>query len=114
MKIFLIVALLAISPLALADNHLTETRYCGEPKRGPDGAIKRSKQVIAAFKKMYPLPPDKNPHEWQVDHVLPLADGGCDAVRNMQWLPVSIKTCADDDCKDRWERKGIYSRKPNK
>ena len=38
----------------------------------------------------------------------PLASGGCDSVTNMQWLPKTIKTCTDDDCKDRWERKGIY------
>lgn len=113
MRLLFVAALLFMLPVsAVADNHLTETRYCGEPKRDPGGTIKRSRLVVAAFKKLYPLPPDKKPEEWHVDHVLPLAEGGCDAVRNLQWLPKSIKACADDDCKDRWERKGIYSHKP--
>ena len=47
-------------------------------------------------------------HHWQVDHVIPLVCGGCDAVVNMQWLPAAIKTCAASTgvpCKDRWEQK---------
>lgn len=111
MELLLIAAILFVAPgPAIADNHFAETRYCGEPKRNTDGTIKRNRAVITAFKNLYPLPQDKDPTDWQVDHVIPLAEGGCDAVRNMQWLPKSIKTCADDDCKDRWERKGIYSR----
>lgn len=111
MKPLLLVVLLFAAPsFAVAHNHLTETRYCGEPARNADGSIKRNHAVVAAFKKLYPLPPDKDPNDWQVDHVLPLADGGCDAVRNMQWLPKVIKTCAGSDCKDRWERRGIYDR----
>lgn len=44
--------------------------------------------------------------DWQVDHVIPRDNGGCDVVSNMQWLPVWLKTCAGH-CKDRFERK-IY------
>lgn len=106
--LFVAVLLFLSSGSVIADNHLVETRYCGEPQRNPDGSIKRSKAVLNAFRKIHPLPADKNPAEWQIDHVIPLAEGGCDAVPNLQWLPKSIKTCADDDCKDRWERKGIY------
>jgi len=93
---------------AYADNHLTETRYCGEPKRTASGKILRSKAVRLEFERLYPLPPGYERSKWQVDHVIPLAAGGCDSVSNMQWLPESIKTCANDDCKDRWERGGIY------
>lgn len=93
---------------ARADNHLVETRYCGEPKRYADGRLARSVTVVKYFEALYPLPPQYNRDDWQVDHVIPLASGGCDAIRNLQWLPKTIKTCADDDCKDRWERKGIY------
>lgn len=46
---------------------------------------------------------------WAIDHVIPLAVGGCDAVSNLQWLPVEIKSCAGTVCKDRWERK-VYAR----
>jgi len=93
---------------SFADNHLTETRYCGAPARNPDGSIKRSSAVRKAFERLHPLPSTYNRADWQIDHVIPLAIGGCDAVRNLQWLPVSIKTCASDYCKDRWERSGIY------
>ncbi|WP_143074358.1 HNH endonuclease signature motif containing protein [Nitrosomonas sp. Nm166] len=75
-----------------------------------DGSIKRSRTVTREFERLYPLPAGYNRADWQIDHVIPLAEGGCDAVRNMQWLPESIKTCADDHCKDRWEREGIYSK----
>lgn len=93
---------------ANADNHLTETRFCGEPKRYNDGRIMRSITVVKEFERLYPLPPQYSRNDWQVDHVIPLASGGCDAIRNLQWLPKTIKTCADDDCKDRWERNGVY------
>lgn len=95
---------------AYADNHLTETRYCEGPKRYSNGRIVRSMTVVKEFERQHPLPVQYKREDWQIDHVIPLASGGCDAVRNMQWLPKTIKTCADDDCKDRWERKGIYDR----
>lgn len=111
MKLILMLAavmLLGCDTPAHADNHLTETRYCGEPKRTAKGKIKRDPEVVRQFEKLYPLPPGYDRSKWQIDHVIPLERGGCDAVRNMQWLTESIKTCAADDCKDRWERGGIY------
>ena len=42
---------------------------------------------------------------WAIDHVIPLACGGCDSIENLQWLKNSIKSCAGTECKDRWERK---------
>lgn len=94
-----------------ADDRLAETRYCGEPKRNADGRIVRSAIVLKEFERLYPLPIQYSRADWQIDHVIPLAVGGCDAVRNMQWLPKAIKTCADDKCKDRWERNGIYKKR---
>ena len=91
-----------------ADNHLVDTRYCGKPDRNADGSIKRSYKVRKEFERLYPLPAQYNRDDWQVDHVIPLAIGGCDSVNNMQWLPKAIKTCSSDYCKDRWERSGIY------
>lgn len=109
MKILIVVvSLLFVNCEAWALDPLADVRYCGEPARNADGSIKRSKKVIRAFEKLYPLPVDYNRDDWQIDHVLPLAEGGCDAVYNMQWLPKSIKTCAAASCKDRWERNGIY------
>lgn len=96
---------------AYADNHLTDTRCCvAEIARNADGSIKRNRAVVRAFERLYPLPEKYNRNDWQIDHVIPLAVGGIDAVINLQWLPKTIKTCADDDCKDRWERNGIYTR----
>lgn len=87
-----------------------DPRYCGgEPKRNEAGKIMRNVAERKRFESMYPLPQQYKREEWQVDHVIPLAVGGCDVILNMQWLPKKIKTCADDLCKDRFERI-IYKR----
>ncbi|MBK7352661.1 MAG: HNH endonuclease [Nitrosomonas sp.] len=82
-----------------------ETRYCSGDKR--------KSAVVAAFKRIHPCPSNGQTEGpcpgWAVDHVIPLAVGGCDAVFNLQWLPNEIKSCAGTLCKDRWERK-IYKR----
>jgi hypothetical protein len=113
-----IILLLPLSALAVpTSDHplpypLEETRYCGEPARHHGGGIKRSTAVITAFKKQHPCPvtglPAGTCSGWSVDHVIPLAVGGCDSVSNLQWLPNEIKSCAGVFCKDRWERK-IYA-----
>lgn len=76
--------------------------------RTADGAIKRSTAARAAFVRTWPCPATGEVTGscagWQIDHTIPLANGGCDRQVNMQWLPVSIKTCRDLSCKDRWER----------
>lgn len=112
MKRYLAIILIALSGcvaqltpqslLANVDVRLIETRYCGE-------AVRDAK-VVAAFRRIHACPAT-GLHtgvclDWQVDHVIPIVNGGCDVVSNMQWLPVWLKTCAGH-CKDRWERK-IY------
>lgn len=86
-----------------------DLRYCGEPDRDALGRIKRSAAILAHFAQQFPCPATLEPVPscpgWQIDHVIPLASGGCDMQENMQWLPVQIKTCAGRVCKDRWERK---------
>lgn len=86
---------------------LDETRYCGVV-REPDGTISRSNAVRDAFKRQHPCPSTGKPSGacpgWEIDHVIPLACGGCDAVSNMQWLPSEIKSAAGTLPKDRWER----------
>jgi len=93
------------APLTLKD----DARYCGFVPRASDGTIKRSTTVLAQFQQMHPCPSTGlttgSCPQWSMDHVIPLSTGGCDAVINVQWLPLKIKSCKDDWCKDRWERK---------
>jgi len=88
---------------------LDETRYCQiTPNRDKDGSITRRADVLAAFKRHHPCPSTGKTSGrcpgWAIDHVIPLANGGCDSVHNLQWLPHELKSCAKT-CKDRWERK---------
>ena len=91
---------------------LDETRCCvAEIARDADGKIARRADVLRAFRDLYPCPATGlnrgRCDGWNLDHVLPLACGGFDAVSNLQWLPVEIKRCPGDKCKDRFERR-IY------
>lgn len=84
-----------------------DPRYCGEPERNADGSIKRSPAALYAFKLVFPCPTTLKPGacpRFQVNHTLPLADGGCDTPVNMMWLPLEVKTCVAKWCVDRWER----------
>ena len=101
--------LLLFVSLSAAANPLIETRYCGEPKRDARMEIIRRADVLNAFQKIHPCPstglktgacPD-----WQRNHTIPLACGGCDSVSNLNWLPVMIKTCRAWYCNDRFELK---------
>jgi hypothetical protein len=87
-----------------------DIRCCvDEIKRDENGKIVRSQKVLRDFKKLYPCPATgKNTgacEGWQIDHVVSLACKGKDIVENLQWLPLQIKTCSKDWCKDRWELK---------
>jgi hypothetical protein len=80
-----------------------ELRYCGAPKRDADGDIIRNSNVTRRFQLLHPCPrtgalTGACPG-WAIDHVIPLACGGCDAVSNMQWLDTTTKAR-----KDRYER----------
>jgi hypothetical protein len=100
---------LVLSLLCLLAFAQTDPRFCGAPARDADGSIHRSTAQKAAFVRMHPCPATGQVSGacpgWSVDHVVPLACGGCDAPANMQWLPLTIKACAGTQCKDRWERK---------
>ena len=91
----------------ITNEQTVDIRYCGKPERWANGKIKRSQALARKFKRMYPLPPQYNEKEWQVDHVIPLKSGGCDSIENLQRLPKVTKTCGEWYCKDRYERK-IY------
>lgn len=91
-----------------ASAQFQETRYCGPPKRNVAGDIIRRADVLTAFRQQHVCPVTgtaaaKCPG-WAIDHVIPLACGGCDAVHNLQWLPLTIKSTPADSSKDRWER----------
>ena len=100
--------------LAIAD---TDPRYCGieNIERNHKNEIIRSKAEYNRFRSWWKCPSTlffKGPCPgWHVDHIIPLAVGGCDEAENMTYLKVEIKNCAGDDCKDRWERE-IYA--PNR
>lgn len=98
-----------LQPLAPAIDPLKEYRQCGAPPRDADGVIKRSSAVIYAYRKLHPCPVTGKTTGacpgWAINHVIPLASGGCDAVSNMMWLPVQVKSCKLVWCVDRWERK---------
>jgi hypothetical protein len=113
MRVLALIALWCVPALVLAQAPaLQELRYCGPPARTSSGKIKRRADVLVAFERFHPCPvsnakPGTCPG-WQIDHVIPLACGGCDAVSNLQWLPVALKT-APAIGKDRFERV-IYER----
>lgn len=88
---------------------LVEYRYGGAPMRNAEGAIVRRADVLAAFQRIHPCPSTGLTTGacpgWQKNHDRPLACGGVDAVSNLSWYPISIKTCAGSHCVDRYERK---------
>lgn len=98
-----------LQPVAPATNPLLEYRQCGDPVRLADGTIRRRSDVLTAYKKFHPCPvtglSTGTCPGWQMNHIIPLSSGGCDSVSNLMWLPNEVKTCANDYCIDRWERK---------
>ena len=104
--------LLLIPSLAFAlPKGLSDARMCGVVERDSKGRIERSRGILNDFQYLYPCPSTGSRigscPGWAKDHVIPLACGGCDSVENLQWMKNEIKSCAGEDCKDRWERK-IY------
>jgi hypothetical protein len=102
----------AQEPIGLALDPMVDYRFCGlPPRRDPDGSIHRSSTVRAAAQRAHPCPATGLPKGacpgWAIDHDWPLVAGGCDAVFNMTWMPLSIKSCARTPggplCKDRYE-----------
>ena len=88
-----------------------DQRYCysiTDIPRDLQGRIIRSSKPVYAFRLAHPCPVTFKTTGacpgWSIDHVIPLASGGCDILENMQWLPNEIKSCAGKFCKDRWER----------
>ena len=99
-------ALCAPEPVAL--NPLVDYRQSGQVYRTDNGKTARSGQVLAAFREKYPCPATGKSAGacpgWAIDHVIPLACGGVDAVYNLQWLPDAIKSAKGASSKDHFER----------
>jgi hypothetical protein len=70
-----------------------------------DAATLRSSSAKAEFKREHPCPTTGARSGacggYVIDHIVPLACGGADALSNMQW-----QTIAEAKAKDRWERNG--------
>ncbi len=79
---------------------------CGqqEPLRDANGRIHRSSSAKAAFKREHPCPATGKSRGvcpgYVIDHIKPLACGGEDSPRNMQW-----QTVDEAKAKDKWELK---------
>lgn len=90
--------------LFLLVSPVEEVRFCGPPLRDDQGQIVRSYNVRAAFKRLYPCPSTGKTYGtcpgWVMDHIIPLACGGCDSVSNLQWLPTDV-----------WRDKSLWERK---
>lgn len=99
MRVALFIFALCMAGVAQA----RDPRFCGQPARDADGRIIRSLSVLRAFEREYPRPRDGR--RWYLDHVIPLACGGCDAVHNLQWL--HEKAWRD---KAQWERRAYGGR----
>lgn len=117
MKNVFVALIFIISGLVFAQDVLDpkkDIRYCGAPLRDEAGRIVRDSTVTYAFRKFHPCPATQLTSGacsgWAIDHIIPMACGGCDAIFNMQWLPVELKSAAGTLPKDRWER-GIYEHK---
>ena len=81
------------------DPALIETRYCGPPKRDAKGTIVRRTDVVTAYWAQHVCPTTglyKAPcPDHALNHIFPLACGGCDAVNNMMAMRVDAKKIVD-------------------
>lgn len=100
---------LAAAACAHEPDRFKDIRYSGVVQRDDHGRTKRSAAVINAFRKQWPCPSTGKTTDacpgWAVDHVVPLACGGVDAVWNMAWMPMEGKSGPGELPKDRWERR---------
>jgi len=108
---YLVLALLISPAFGQTLDPKVDYRYTGVVARDASGHTLRSSAVIRAFKKRWACP-STGAHigscpGWAVDHVIPLACSGADAVYNMQWLPDQIKSAPGKFSKDHFERR-IY------
>jgi hypothetical protein len=108
MKSKLFICGLLLASICIPASAVDDVRWCGPPARDAKNVIIRSGAEVRKFVKVFPCPANlkhsRTCKGWDVDHIIPLASGGCDKPVNMQWLPNTAKNCTSSDCKDRWER----------
>jgi len=75
-----------------------ETLLACRVRHAKTGELIRSSQAIREFKRCTGYP--KGRPGYVIDHIFPLACGGCDDPSNMIW-----QTRANSRLKDKWERK---------
>lgn len=111
MRAVLFAMMLGVATIAAGQTY-EDPKHCGFVPRTATGEIKRSSTELKRFQSVHPCPSTGERTGlcpgWAIDHVLPLACGGCDKIVNMQWLPVQAKSCGEPYCKDRFERKIQY------
>ena len=87
----------ARTPRKAGKAHRHAVARCESCPRDTHGRIKRDKKVRQAFARQTGYTHGRP--GYVIDHVVPLACGGADAVGNLQW-----QTVADAKAKDRTER----------
>lgn len=109
---FCLLSLTAIAETALDVAMPKDAKVCDFVPRTPAGDIKRNGKELRKFQLVHPCPSTGLTTGicpgWAIDHVIPIACGGCDLVVNMQWLPLATKSCKHEYCKDRFERSIQY------
>lgn len=82
------------------NNRKTGDYHCHRAKARPTPAPRRSRSVRAEFQRRNPCPKTGRASGscpgWEVDHVVPLACGGADALGNLQWLPAEVNRSKGD------------------
>jgi hypothetical protein len=116
MKFILALLLVLTSSSFASTPTVVDPRYCGTPVRDASGTIVRSSKVLRDFQTVHPCPSTGLQKGacpgWQMNHVIPLACGGCDVIWNLDWMPIDVKACSGAHCRDRYERK-IYDAVPS-
>lgn len=112
LTLLLLLVMLLAGTAATAQSALTETRYCGAPRRDANGVIIRRADVIYAYRKIHPCPATGKLGmgacaDWALNHPVSLACGGCDAVSNLIWMRADAKKIVDG-----YERKIMASTPP--
>ena len=100
LMLLLLLVLLVAGTAVPAQSALTETRYCGAPKRDASGVIIRRADVIYAYRKIHPCPATGKLGmgactDWALNHNVSLACGGCDSVSNLMWMRADAKKIVD-------------------
>lgn len=98
--LLLLVSLMAATVANAQPSALTETRYCGAPRRDANGVIIRRADVIYAYRKIHPCPATSKLGmgacpDWALNHNISLACGGCDSVSNLSFMRSDAKKIVD-------------------